>query len=95
MSIRITVQLSIKADKASEFEKATASALDRVRADDAGCEMYDLFKSCNDDTRFVMVESWATEADLKAHGTSAAMGEIVKAFGDYLAAAPVIHQYEG
>ncbi|MFP6655202.1 MAG: putative quinol monooxygenase [Myxococcota bacterium] len=94
MSIRLTVQLSIKAGKASEFAEATAAALERVRADDAGCEMYDLFKSCDDDTRFVMVESWTTEADLKAHGKSAAMGEIVKAFGEYLAGAPVIHKYE-
>ena len=57
MSIRMTVQLPIKAGKAAEFEAAAAPALARVRAEDAGCEMYDLFKSCDDDTRFVMVES--------------------------------------
>ena len=59
MSIRITVQLPIKAGNAVEFEAAAAPALARVRAEDKGCEMYDLFKSCDDDTRFVMVESWA------------------------------------
>ena len=56
--------------------------------------MYDLFKSCDDDTRFVMVECWATEADLEAHKTSPAMKDIVGAFGAFLAGAPIMNQYE-
>lgn len=94
MSIRLTVQLPIKAGKSAEFEAAAGPALARVRAEDAGCEMYDLFKSIDDDTRFVMVESWAAEADLEAHKTSDAMKDIVKAFGAFLAGAPVMNQYE-
>lgn len=95
MSIRMTVELPIKEGNAAEFEAAAAPALARVRAEDKGCEMYDLFKSCDDETRYVMVESWATEADLEGHKTSAAMKDIVKAFGAHLAGAPVMHQYEG
>jgi quinol monooxygenase YgiN len=94
MSIRMTVQLPIKAGNAVEFEAAAAPALARVRAEDKGCEMYDLFKSCDDDTRFVMVESWVAAENLEAHKTSPAMGDIVKAFGAHLAGAPVVHQYE-
>ena len=94
MSIRLTVQLPIKPGEAEAFEKAAGPALARVRAEDQGCEMYDLFKSCDDDTRYVMVESWATEADLEAHKTSAAMGEVGKAIGGFIAGAPVMHQYE-
>ena len=41
-----------------------------------------------------MVESWASEADLEAHKTSAAMGEVGKAIGGFIAGAPVMHQYE-
>ena len=48
----------------------------------------------DDDTRFVMIESWAAEADLEAHKTSPAMKDIVGAFGAFLAGAPVMHQYE-
>ena len=95
MSIRMTVQLSIKAGKAAEFETAAGAALARVRAEDSGCEMYDLFRSVDDDTRFVMVESWASEADLEAHKTSAAMGGVGAAIGGFIAGAPVLHQYEG
>jgi len=95
MSIRLTVQLNVKQGKAAEFEAAAAPALARVRAEDSGCEMYDLFKSVDDDTRFVMVESWASEADLTAHMTSAAMGDVGKALGAFMAGPPVMHKYEG
>ena len=94
MSIRLTVQLPIKAGEADAFEKSAAPALARVKAEDKGCEMYDLFKSVDDETRYVMVESWASAADLDAHMTSAAMGEMGKALGGFIAGAPVMHKYE-
>ena len=94
MSIRLTVQLPIKEGEAEAFEAAAGPALAKVRAEDKGCEMYDLFRSVDDATRYVMVESWASEADLEAHKTSAAMGEVGKAIGGFIAGAPVMHQYE-
>ncbi|HKK50159.1 MAG TPA: antibiotic biosynthesis monooxygenase family protein [Myxococcota bacterium] len=94
MSIRLTVQLNIKEGKAAEFEAAAGPALARVRAEDSGCEMYDLFKSVDDDTRYVMVESWASEDDLNAHMTSPAMGDVGKALGSFIEGAPVMHKYE-
>ena len=92
MSVRLTVQLTIQPGKSSEFEAAAVGATARVKADDKGCEMYDLFRSVVDDTRYVMVESWATEEDLAAHGKSPAMGEMAK-IGPFLAGAPVMNQY--
>jgi quinol monooxygenase YgiN len=94
MPIRLTVQLAIKEGEADAFQAAAGPALARVRAEDKGCEMYDLFRSCDDDTRFVMVESWASAADLEAHKTSAAMGGVGGAIGGFMAGAPLIHQYE-
>jgi quinol monooxygenase YgiN len=94
MSIRLTVQLPIKEGEADAFEASAGPALARVRSDDKGCEMYDLFRSCDDPTRFVMVESWATAEDLEAHMTSAAMGDVGKALGGFIAGAPVMHKYE-
>ena len=95
MSIRLTVQLPIKEGEAEAFEAAAAPALAKVKAEDKGCEMYDLFRSVDDPTRYVMVESWASEEDLEAHKTSAAMGEVGKAIGGFIGGAPVMHQYEG
>ncbi len=90
MSIRLTVQLPIKAGEGAAFEAAAAPALARVKAEDKGCEMYDLFRSVDD----VMVESWASQADLDAHMTSAAMGDVGKALGGFIAGAPLMHKYE-
>jgi quinol monooxygenase YgiN len=94
MSIRLTVQLPIKPGTAAEFEKAAGPALARVRKEDKGCEMYDLYRSVDDDTRYVMVESWATEADLEAHKTTPAMQGVGAAIGGFIGGAPVMHQYE-
>jgi len=94
MSIRLTVQLPIKEGEAEAFEAAAGPALAQVKAEDKGCEMYDLFRSVDDPTRYVMVESWASEEDLEAHKTSAAMGEVGKAIGGFIGGAPVMHQYE-
>ena len=94
MSIRLTVQLPIKEGEADAFEAAAGPALAQVKAEDKGCEMYDLFRSVDDPTRYVMVESWASEEDLEAHKTSPAMGAVGKAIGGFIAGAPVMHQYE-
>jgi quinol monooxygenase YgiN len=93
MSIRLTVQLRVQPGKAAQFEAACAPAIARVKAEDKGCEMYDLFRSVEDDTRFAMIESWASEEDLAAHMTSAAMGEFGKSVGGFVAGAPVLHKY--
>ncbi len=93
MSLRLTVQFTIQPGKNQEFETVAGAAIAQVKADDSGCEMYDLFKSVDDETRYVMVESWASQADLDAHKTSAAMAEVGKAIGGFVSGAPVLHQY--
>ena len=94
MSIRLTVQLPIKEGEADAFEAAAGPALAKVKAEDKGCEMYDLFRSVDDPTRYVMVESWATADNLEAHKTTPAMAEVGKAIGGFIAGGPVMHQYE-
>lgn len=94
MPIRLTVHLPIKPGVADEFEKSAAPALARVKAEDKGCQMYDLFRSVDDDTRYVMVECWDSEADLEAHKTTPAMQNMGGAIGAYIGGAPVLHQYE-
>ncbi len=93
MSIRLTVQLNVQEGKSSEFEATVGGAASTVRTEDKGCEMYDLFKSVDDDTRYVLVEAWATKEDLDAHGTSPGMAEMQK-IGGLLAGRPTMHRYE-
>ncbi len=93
MSIRLTVEFKIQDGKASQFEEVAGSAARKVRADDKGCEAYDLFRSVDDGTRYVLVESWATKEDLEAHGSSPAMAEMGK-IREFLAGRPTMHRYE-
>jgi len=92
MSIRLTVQFTIQEGKNAEFEAAAGVATQKVNAEDKGCEMYDLFKSVDDDTRYVLVESWATQEDLDAHGKSPGMTEMQK-IGPFLGGRPTMHRY--
>ncbi|MEZ4333386.1 MAG: putative quinol monooxygenase [Myxococcota bacterium] len=94
MSVRLTVQLQVQPGKADAFKAAATPALARVKREDKGCEMYDLFQSVDDVSRFVMVESWASQADLDAHMKSPAMGDVGKALGGFIAGAPVMHTYQ-
>jgi quinol monooxygenase YgiN len=92
MSLRLTVQFNIQEGKAADFEAAAGAAIKRVKAEDKGCEMYDLFKSVDDDTRYVLVESWASQEDIDAHGKSPAMAEMQK-IGPFMAGRPTMHRY--
>jgi quinol monooxygenase YgiN len=94
MSVRLTVQLTVKPGTANDFKTAAKPALARVKREDAGCEMYDLFQSVDDETRFVMVESWASDAELDAHMKSPTMGDVGKALGAFIGGAPVMHKYK-
>ena len=92
MAIGVTVQFIIKEGEGKGFEEAFAAAQKRVKAEDAGCELYDLFKSVEDDTRYAMVERWASQELLDAHGKSPAMAEMAK-IAPFLGGAPVITKY--
>jgi len=93
LSIRLTVQFKIQEGKNAEFEEAAGAATAQVKAEDAGCEMYDLFKSVDDDTRYALIESWASGADIDAHGKSPGMAKMQK-IGPFLAGRPEMHRYE-
>ena len=94
MAIGLTVRFEVKAGSGEAFEAGFRKAAAAVKAQDAGCEMYDLFQSVDDESRFVMVESWASEADLDAHMKSPTMGDVGKALGAFIGGAPVMHRYK-
>ena len=93
MSIRLTVQFQSQPGKGDEFAELAQAAAVQVRADDKGCEAYNLFRSLDDDTKFVLIEAWATAEDLTAHGSSPAMATMQK-IGPLLAGRPTMNRYE-
>ncbi len=93
MSIRLTVQFNIKEGAGPAFEAALGEAATQVKAEDKGCEMYDLFRSVDDDTRYALIESWATQEDVDAHSKSPGMAKMM-AIGPHLNGGPVMHRYK-
>lgn len=56
-----------------EVTAAFVDTIARVHAQDAGCELYALHEGGD---RLVMVEKWASEAALSAHGRGPALAEL-------------------
>lgn len=93
MAKGLTVEFTIAEGKNEAFEAFMAGATAKVKAEDAGCNNYDLFRCVEDDTRYILFENWATEEDLTAHGTSAAMAGMA-GIREFTTARPVLHRYD-
>jgi quinol monooxygenase YgiN len=93
MAIGLTVKFEIKPGKSEEFEAGFAKAAAAVKAQDEGCEMYDLFKSVDSPTSYVMVERWTTQELLDAHGKSPTMAGMA-ALAPCFAGRPSLAKYD-
>jgi quinol monooxygenase YgiN len=76
MSIVIVATVVPKEVSRDEVVAAFERAVERVQAEDAGCELYALHEGRD---RLVMIEKWADRESLKAHGASAAFAELTAA----------------
>ena len=93
MAKGLTVEFNIGEGQNEAFEEFMAGATAKVKAEDAGCNNYDLFRSVDDDTRYLLFENWASEEDLTAHGTSEAMKGMA-GIAQFLTGRPVLHRYD-
>ncbi len=58
---------------------------------ESGCVKYALHRSAADPQQFVLVELWASQADLDAHFQQPYMGALFSELADHLAEPPAIH----
>lgn len=65
--INVVVCITTQVGKANEQIQAFAKLAPLVRAEQ-GCLQYELTQSINDENQFVLIEKWASMADLQAHG---------------------------
>ena len=80
MSIQIVATISPKPDRADAVREAFTAAIPKVH-DEPGCELYALHE---DGYGFVMIERWATQEDLKAHGAGETFNQLSEAVKDDL-----------
>ena len=93
MAIGLTVNFEIKPGTSADFEAGFQKAAAAVKAQDAGCEMYDLFKSVDSPTRYVIVERWTTQELLDAHMKSPTMAGMA-ALAPHFAGPPSLAKYD-
>lgn len=76
MSIVIVATVKPKQEYIAELRDSLTKTVERVRAEDAGCESYALsFEEATG--TFVFVERWADEAAIAAHSSSPAFVEFL------------------
>ena len=80
MSILIVATVSPKPGRADAVREAFTAAIPKVH-EEPGCELYALHE---DGYGFVMIERWATQEDLKAHGAGETFNLLSEAVKDDL-----------
>ena len=68
--IGVVAKLTIADGKHAEFEEAAKDLMAKVKGNEPGTLTYQLYKSKSDPNVYIFMEQYASEAALKAHGTS-------------------------
>ena len=89
--ITLTAKLTIKEDKADEFEKIMKAIVPKVRAEE-GNITYTMLRSKKDPRVFLFFEEYADQAAIEAHGKH--LGELGLNFAEYFDGPPVAEYYE-
>jgi len=92
--IGVTAKLPIQDGKQAEFEQTFKDLMAKVKANEPGCTMYQLYKVKGSDTDYVVMETYASEEALAAHGQTDYFKAAQPALGGVLAGAPTIEVYE-
>jgi quinol monooxygenase YgiN len=87
--VSLTAKLTIKANKADEFEKVMKEIVPKVRAEKENIT-YTMLRSKKDPSVFLFFEEYADQEPIQAHGKH--MGELGVNFADYFDG-PVVAEY--
>jgi quinol monooxygenase YgiN len=86
MPVVVVATMTAKPESVDTVRDILTSAVEEVHGE-PGCQLYSLHQTGE---TFVLIEQWADEEALKTHTGAPAMGGMVKAIGEHLAAAPDI-----
>ncbi len=89
-AVGIVATLIVQEGKEAEFEKVFKELREQVKANEPGCEMYDVYKSKSDASTYVVMERYKDEDALKAHGSSEHFKAAGPKLGAVLGGAPVL-----
>ncbi|MEM6535703.1 MAG: putative quinol monooxygenase [Pseudomonadota bacterium] len=86
--IGLVVTLKVQPGKEAEFEAVMKDAMAKVKANEPGVMIYQLFKSQSEDGTYVMMEQYSSKEALDAHGKTPHMAEMITNMGPCLDGRP-------
>ncbi len=93
MTLGVVAVIKVQAGKEAEFEQVFAGLQAEVRANEPGNLQYDLFKDAKEAGTYVVMEKYADQEALTAHGKSAHFRAAGPKLGPLLAGAPKVDTY--
>ena len=91
MASGVVATLKVQEGKEAEFEAIFRELMDKVTAHEPGNHLYRVFRSRKDNSTYVVMEIYADDDALKAHGKSEHFRAMSPRLGATLAGAPDIH----
>lgn len=88
--IGVVAVLKVQPDKAADFEKVFLDLAAKVKANEPGCQIYQLTKSKTDPGLYKVLELYASEDALKHHGGTDYFKAAGAAMGPFMAGRPEI-----
>ncbi len=94
MAVGIVATIKIQDGKNAEFEAAATEMMGLVKANEPGNSLYQFCKSKTDATTYVVMEIYADQAALEAHGKSAHYKAFGGKIGGLLGGRPDVQFYD-
>ncbi|MBT5388393.1 MAG: antibiotic biosynthesis monooxygenase [Porticoccaceae bacterium] len=94
MALGVLAKITVQEGKNEEFERLFAELTAQVLANEPGTLFYALNRSKASPQDYVVMEQYASAADIDAHGKTEYFLEANKALANLVAAAPIIEVFD-
>ena len=94
MAVGVVATIKIKPDTNAAFEAVAKEMMAAVRANEPGNKVYQFCKSKADPTTYVVMEIYADQVALEAHGKSEHFRSIGPKMGPSMAGRPDVQYFE-
>ena len=95
MTIGVIAKLTIAEGKNEEFEKIFSELVAKVNENEADCNFYQVHKSRSNPQEYVVLEQYANQEALDAHGKTDYFRSLGKQMGACMAGAPSVELMDG
>jgi len=92
--VAVVAELRAKEGQEAELERVMKDLAEKTRANEPGCELYQLARHKQDARRYVVMERYADDAAFEAHSQSAHFKAAVPALLGCLDGAPKIDVFD-